>query len=109
DECDVFGRRPTGEAHADKIRVPFLVVAGECEELSRLEHSERLIKTVRGPKQMVVYQESRHSVGNVAAANLGPFPPILVADWIAERLADKPFANEHWFVRANGQIDKTPL
>ncbi len=29
---------------------------------------------------MVVYQESRHSVGNVPAVNLGPFPPIRVAD-----------------------------
>ena len=27
----------------------------------------------------------------------------------ADRLADKPFANEHWFVRANGQIDKAKL
>ena len=55
---------------------------------------------------MVVYQESRHSVGNVSAANLGPFPPILVVDWLADRLAGKPFPSEHWFVRANGQIDK---
>jgi len=83
-----------------------LVVAGECEELSPVEHSERLINTVKGPKQMVVYQESRHSVGNVPSANLGPFPPILVADWLADRLAGKPFASEHWFVRSNGQIDK---
>ena len=61
---------------------------------------------LKGPKQMVVYQESRHSVGNVPSANLGPFPPILVADWLADRLAGKPFASEHWFVRSNGQIDK---
>ena len=109
DEFDRFRKSMTWEGHADKIRVPFLVVAGECEELSPIEHSERLIKTVKGPKQMVVYQESRHSVGNVPAANLGPFPPILVADWVAERLAGKPFTNEHWFVRSNGQIDKAPL
>ena len=73
-----------------------------------VEHSERLVRTLRGPKQMVVYQESRHSVGNVATANLGPFPPILVADWLADRIAGKPFASEHWFVRSNGQIDKVP-
>jgi hypothetical protein len=58
---------------------------------------------------MVVYQESRHSVGNVAAANLGPFPPILVADWLADRAAGKPFPSEHWFVRGTGQVDKKPL
>ncbi len=109
DEFDRFRQTITWEGHADKIRVPYLVVAGECEELSPVEHSERLVKTVKGPKRMVVYQESRHSVGNVPAANLGPFPPILVADWMADRLAGKSFPSEHWFVRSNGQIDKTPL
>jgi dienelactone hydrolase len=107
DEFDRFRQTITWEGHADRIEVPVLVVAGECEELSPLEHSERLIATLKGAKQMVVYQESRHSVGNVPAANLGPFPPILVADWLADRLAGKPFTSEHWFVRANGQIDKT--
>ena len=109
DAFDTFRKSITWEGHADKIRVPYLVVAGEAEELSPVEHSERLIKTVQGPKRMVVYQESRHSVGNVPAANLGPFPPILVADWMADRLAGKSFPNEHWFVRSNGQIDKTPI
>ena len=64
---------------------------------------------MQGPKRMVVYQESRHSVGNVAAANLGPFPPSLVADWLADRVAGKSFPNEHWFVRNNGQVEKKPL
>ncbi len=108
-EFDRFRQTITWEGHAEKIRVPYLCVAGEFDELSPIEHSLRLVKSVQGPKQMVVYQDSRHSVGNVPAANLGPFPQILVADWIADRLAGKPFANEHWFVRANGQIDKTPL
>ena len=94
---------------ADKIKVPYLCVAGEFDELSPIEHSERLVAAVKGPKRMVVYQESRHSVGNVPAANLGPFPPILIADWLADRVAGKPFANEYWYVRSNGQIDKKPL
>ncbi|MBN8965952.1 MAG: hypothetical protein J0H89_11360, partial [Rhizobiales bacterium] len=86
-----------------------LCVAGECDELSPIEHSERLVKAVRGPKRMVVYEGSRHSVGNVPASNLGPLPQTLVADWLADRVAGKPFANEHWFVRGNGQIDKKPI
>jgi len=32
-----------------------------------------------------------------------------LSDWLADRLAGKPFDNEHWFVRANGQIDKAKL
>ncbi len=109
DEFDEFRKTITWEGHTEKIRVPYLCLAGEFDELSPVEHSVRLVKSVKGPKQMVVYQDSRHSVGNVPAANLGPFPPVLVADWLADRLAGRPFASEHWFVRANGQIDKTPL
>jgi len=109
DEFDRFRKSITWEGHAERIRVPYLVVAGECEELSPLAHSERLLRTLKGPRQIVIYQDSRHSVGNVPAANLGPFPPVLVADWLADRLAGKPFASERWFVRATGAVDKTPL
>ena len=109
DEFDKFRATITWKGHADKIRVPYLCVAGEAEELSPLEHSERLVAALNGPKQMVVYQESRHSVGNVPSANLGPFPPILVADWMTDRLAGKPLASERWYVASSGQIEKRPL
>jgi dienelactone hydrolase len=108
-EFDKMRKGMTWEGHADRIKVPYLCVAGEFDELSPVEHSVRLVEAVKGPKRMVVYQESRHSVGNVAAANLGPFPPILVADWLADRIAGKPFPNEHWYVRSTGQIEKKPL
>jgi dienelactone hydrolase len=108
DEFDEFRKTITWEGHAEKIRAPYLCVAGEAEELSPLEHSEHLMAALKGPKQMVVYQESRHSVGNVPAANLGPFPPILVADWLADRLAGKSFVSERWYVAGSGEISKTP-
>ncbi|MGA8611400.1 MAG: alpha/beta hydrolase [Xanthobacteraceae bacterium] len=108
DEFDEFRKTITWEGHAEKIRAPYLCVAGEAEELSPIEHSEHLMAALKGPKQMVVYQESRHSVGNVPAANLGPFPPILVADWLADRLAGKSFVSEHWYVTGSGEINRTP-
>jgi dipeptidyl aminopeptidase/acylaminoacyl peptidase len=108
-EFDKMRQGMTWEGHADKVKVPYLCVAGEFDELSPVSHSERLVAAVKGPKRIVVYQDSRHSVGNVPAANLGPFPPTLVADWLADRVAGKPFPSEHWFVRNNGQIDKKPL
>ena len=107
DEFDEFRKKITWQGHADKIRAPYLCVAGEAEELSPLVHSEALMAALKGPKQMVVYQESRHSVGNVPAANLGPFPPILLADWLADRLAGKPFISERWYVTGSGEINKT--
>ena len=107
DEFDEFRKKITWQGHADKIRAPYLCVAGEAEELSPLAHSEALMAALKGPKQMVVYQELRHSVGNVPAANLGPFPPILLADWLADRLAGKPFISERWYVTGSGEINKT--
>jgi dienelactone hydrolase len=108
-EFDRFRKTITWEGHAERITAPYLCVAGECEELSPLEHSERLLAALRGPKQFVVYQESRHSVGNVASTNLGPFPPSMIADWLLDRLAGKPMASERWFVRSTGQVEKTPM
>lgn len=104
---DEFRKTLTWENHADKIRIPYLCVAGESDELSPLAHAERLLTTLQCPKQLVVYQDSRHSVGNVAAAQLGPTPAVLVADWMDARLAGNPFISERWFVEASGRIAKT--
>jgi dienelactone hydrolase len=108
-EFDDVRKSMTWEGHAEKIRVPYLCVAGEFDELSPLEHTERLLRALAGPKRLVVYQDARHSVGNVPAANLGPFPPILMADWMAATLAGKSFPSEKWTVEASGRIVKTPL
>jgi dienelactone hydrolase len=106
---DQFAKTLTWEGHVEKIRKPYLVVAGEADELSPLEHTERMVHTMSAPRQLVVYADSRHSVGNVPAANLGPFPPILVADWLVARLNGKPFDSERWFVESTRRIIKTPL
>jgi dienelactone hydrolase len=104
-----FVKTLTWEGHVEKIRSPYLVVAGEADELSPLEHTERMIRTMTGPRQLVVYADSRHSVGNVPAANLGPFPPTLIADWLVARLSGKPFNSDRWFVEATGRVVKTAL
>jgi dienelactone hydrolase len=105
---DEFCKTLTWEGHADKIRMPYLCVAGEADELSPLAHTERLMTTLQTQKQLVVYQDSRHSVGNVPSANFGPAPAVLVADWMNARLAGKPFASERWYVEASGRVVKTP-
>ncbi|HLH87071.1 MAG TPA: alpha/beta hydrolase [Xanthobacteraceae bacterium] len=106
---DEFAKTLTWEGHAEKIKSPYLVVAGEADELSPLEFTERMIHTMTGPRQLVIYADSRHSVGGVPAANLGPFPPGLVADWLMARLDGRPFVSERWFVQATGQVVKTAL
>jgi len=106
---DEFVKTLTWEGHVENIRSPYLVVAGEADELSPLEHTDRMFRTMTGPRQLVVYADSRHSVGNVPAANLGPFPSTLIADWLVARLNGKPFDSERWFVEATGRIVKAAL
>ena len=104
---DDFVKSLTWEGHAEKIRAPYLCIAGEMDELSPLEHTERFMSTLQCPKRLVVYQDCRHSVGNVPATHLGPTPQVLAADWMAARLEGKPMESERWFVQANGSVVKS--
>ncbi|MBV8747860.1 MAG: alpha/beta hydrolase [Xanthobacteraceae bacterium] len=106
---DEFVKTLTWEGHAEKINKPYLVVAGEADELSPLEYTERMIATMTGPRQLVVYADSRHSVGNVPSTNLGPFPPTLIADWLVARLNGKPMKSERWYVDPTGRVTKTAV
>ena len=106
---DEFRQTLTWQGHAEKIRAPYLVVAGEADELCPLEQTERMIGSMTAPRRLVIYADSRHSVGGVPAANLGPFPPSLLADWLAARIAGKPFANERWFVESSGRVNRTAV
>ncbi|MBI2317984.1 MAG: alpha/beta hydrolase [Betaproteobacteria bacterium] len=106
---DEFRKTMTWEGHAERISAPYVCLAGEADELSPLVHTRRLMAALKGPKRLVVYQDSRHSVGNVPASNLGPFPPTLVADWMAETLQGKAFPSEEWFVEASGRVAKSAL
>lgn len=109
DAFDEFCKTLTWEGHVQNIRVPYLCLSGEADELSPLAHVERFMGEIKSPKRLVVYKDSRHGIGNVPSANLGPWPAGLMADWMQARFAGKTFPSERWFVDASGQVIKTPL
>ena len=104
---DEFRKTITWEGQAERIRVPYLCIAGEADELCPTRFTNAMFKVLNTPKQLVVYQDSRHSVGGVPAVTLGPTPAVLVADWMAARLAGKPMTSEHWYVDGTGRVTKT--
>jgi pimeloyl-ACP methyl ester carboxylesterase len=106
---DQFRKSITWEGYAENIKAPYLCLAGESDELSPLVYADEMFKAMQGPRNLVVYQDSRHSVGGVPAATLGPTPSVLLADFIADRFAGKPLASERWYVDATGHITKRPL
>jgi dipeptidyl aminopeptidase/acylaminoacyl peptidase len=106
---DEFRKTLTWEGRAENIRMPYLCAAGEHDELSPLENTERLLKAIKGPKRFVVYQDARHATAGVPSTNLGPYLPALVADWLGARFKGESFPSERWFVDATGRVTKTPI
>lgn len=106
---DAFRQTLTWEGYAEKIRAPYLCTTGEWDELSPMVHTERMLATMSNPRRLVVWQEARHALGACPSVNLGPHPPTLVADWMADRFAGKSMASERWYVDNSGAVKKTPL
>jgi cephalosporin-C deacetylase-like acetyl esterase len=109
DRFDEFRRTLSWKGHAEKIRMPYLCVGGESDELCPIENVYTMFHAMKGPRQLVIYQDSRHAIGGVPSATLGPYLPSLVADWIAARMSGVPLKNERWFVDNTGKITKAPL
>ena len=81
-----------------------------ADELSPVGNAIRLFDTLAGPRRLVIYEESRHSVGGgVSSALLGPNATDLSANWIAARVAGLPFPSERWFVSNAGTIATSQL
>lgn len=108
-EFDRFARTLTWQGRAERIRMPYLAVVGEDDELSPVEWTRALLDAVQGPRQLVVYQDSPHHIGGVPSARLGPSPSGLVADWLAARVRGDAFPSEQWLIDADGRINRGPL
>ena len=107
-EFETFRQTIDWRPFAGKIKAAFLIAGGESDELCPLEATEAFVKALGGPKQLMVYQDSRHSLSGPSAAN-GPEPRIYQAEWITRRLKGAPMQNERWFVEASGKVDKTAI
>ena len=65
-----------------------------------------MFSAMSAPRRLMVYQESKHSVGFVPSANLGPNPYMSMAEWMLGRMDGKPFASERWFIDNTGQVQR---
>jgi dienelactone hydrolase len=105
---DAFAKTLTLDGAYQKIRVPFLTMAGEADELSPETNAERMYAAMTAPRRLVVYADSRHSLGGVGSVSLGPAPGVLSADWMLAMFAKRPMVSERWFVDPSGRVTTTP-
>jgi fermentation-respiration switch protein FrsA (DUF1100 family) len=93
---------------AGKIKAPFLIAAGESDELCPLESTEAFVKALGGPRQLVIYQDSRHSLAGASVAN-GPEPRVYQAEWMTRRFQGKSLSSERWYVDNSGRVNKSNI
>lgn len=105
---DTFRKTLDWNGYAQQIKMPFMVVAGESDELSPLKYGEAFVAALGGPKIFMIYQDSRHSLAGPSVSN-GPEPRIYQAEWLTRRLDGVPMESERWFIENSGRVVKTKL
>jgi dienelactone hydrolase len=108
-EFDDFRKTIDWKGYAERVKAPYLILSGEYDQLSPMEHTESFLKALGGPKQLVVYQGGTHSVTGSSAAVKGPEPRKLQSEWLMARLEGKPMDSERWFVDLEGKISKAVI
>jgi len=93
---DEFAKTLTLRDVAPKIRCPYLIVAGEDDDLCPIEYVYQFMNAIPGPRVLVVYEGEKHSIRNPRARTL-------LVDWLADRLAGKPFKSEKIYVDMSGK------
>jgi len=92
---------------AGEVKCPYLVLAGEADELSPIEYTHQLFEALRCPKKMIVYEGEKHGIGGAPSAQLGDNPAVIVADWLRDRVDGKPATSEKVLIDSIGQSRTT--
>jgi alpha-beta hydrolase superfamily lysophospholipase len=69
---------------ASKVRIPYLIVTGENDELTTLEGTKEIYDRIAGPKELWVYQHEFHPIGPPANEWLNAS-----MDWLQKALDGK--------------------
>ena len=92
-----------------QMRVPWLVVAGDEDELSPIEHSYELVAACASPSAMLLYQQGRHALSlPTSSVASGPNWLTYSADWLLDRVNDKPVDEHVDHVLPSGHVERRP-
>ena len=97
---DEFCKTLTLEGVAAKIQCPYMVAAGEDDELCPIEYVYQLMDEATCPKVLYVYEGERHSIRNPAARTI-------IVDWLKDCLDGKPVTSEKVYVETSGKETRT--
>jgi pimeloyl-ACP methyl ester carboxylesterase len=103
DEFDKFSEDINLDGVGERLQVPYLVVAGEDDELSPIEYTYGLLGRIKAPKELLLYQGERHALHTDSATALGPSWLGYMLDWLRDRVDGKPMESKYTLVDLVGQ------
>jgi pimeloyl-ACP methyl ester carboxylesterase len=90
-----------------EMSVPWLVIAGDEDELSPIGHTYELAALAKGPAPLLVYAQGRHALSApTPSVVLGPHWVGYAADWLLDRVGGAPAADYFHYVTPNGDIER---
>ncbi len=97
-----------GKVAAD-IKAPYMIIAGQADQLSPIAHTHALFEKITAPKRLVVFENADHSVRNAPSADNGESRETMIYDWLRARVDGQPMVSETVFVDAAGRAHATPF
>jgi len=90
------------------MKVPWLNVVGEYDELSPIVHTLNLVAICGALSPIVIYEGERHALFGAPSLALGPKYGPLVADWLLDRVNGRPAEEYLEFVMSDGRVERRP-
>jgi fermentation-respiration switch protein FrsA (DUF1100 family) len=103
--CKKIDLRPV----APKLQCPYMVIAGENDQLSPIEHTERLFERITAPKRLVIYEGANHGVGDASSVENGEEKNTMLADWLLDRIEGRKFTSERVWIDSSGRATAQPF
>lgn len=107
-EFDAFASKLDVRPLSARIRMPYLVVAGEGDGGGDVQGTIEHLNNIPGPKTLLLYSGDANASVNVRATRLGPPASAYVADWVTARAHGRPASSEYCVVDATGQVQRQP-
>jgi fermentation-respiration switch protein FrsA (DUF1100 family) len=95
-EFDKLAQKMTLKGLGARIKCPLLILAGEDDELSPIQHTYEFFKELQCPKKLLVFEGLKHSIPS-------PVAQTKFADWLRDRLDGKPMNSEIIYVEMTGR------